>query len=138
MQTDIFYVSRKSDHILTVLDADPKIKNLKKLKPKQKNEFTIYVFNNLNLIVNNKNKSRVCLKIENIESVVCNDYIFQVSKVIRMPLESFPIINSYDNIINRTITTYENNMCLIDEGDVLYMRVDNDIGITSQLFDKLN
>ena len=142
MQTDIFYINQKSEHIFTVMNSDPKIKNLKKFKPRQKNEFTVYVFNNLYLIINNKNKSKICERIENVDTVVNDDYMFIESTVTKMPQESFPIINLYDNIIKRTITIYENNICLVEDtdkdGTISFLRVENDINITNQLFDKLN
>jgi len=153
MQTDIFIVDRKSEHLFDIQSSNTLIKKLKTLKPKQKYEYIIYVHNNLHLIVNIKNKNKTCEKVEVVSTSIGtlnnNNIMYITSKITNVPLEYFPIINSYNKIINRVVTVYDGNLCLVQESQetdksnkskeiISFIRVENDINVAQQLVDKLN
>lgn len=148
MQTDIFTVDRKSEHIFNIVNSDDSdlIKKVthSKSKPKQKNEYIIYIHNNLYLIIDQKTKSKFCERIENISVTLDNNNIAYVtSKITKMPLESFPIIDQYDSVIKRTIVVYDNGISLIKDNDdnkkvTSFLRIPNDSNIAIQIIENLN
>ena len=146
MQTDIFIVDRKSEHLFDIQSNNILIKKLKTLKPKQKYEYIIYVHNNLHLIINIKNQNKKCEKVEVVSTSIGtlnnNNIMYITSKITNVSLEYFPIINSYDKIINRVVTVYDGNLCLVQDTNqkdkISFIRVENDINVAQQLLDKLN
>lgn len=145
MYTDIFVIDRKSDHICDIISNNDIIKKLKASKPKQRNDYIIYVHHNLHLIIDSKTKMKTCERIENTHTTITDDNImYTTSKITKLPLESFPIINNYDAIFNRTVVVYESNVLLIQDDDgktknkISFLRSENDTNIAMQLINKLN
>lgn len=145
MYTDIFVIDRKSEHICDIISNNDIIKKIKTLKPKQRNDYTIYVHHNLYLIIDLKTKMKTCERIENIHTTITDDNImYTTSKITKLSLESFPIINTYDAIFNRTVVIYENNVLLIQDDDgktknkTSFLRIENDTSVAIQAINKLN
>ena len=134
--TDIFFVNPKSNNCIYDI-VNPKINKLTSFKVKQKYEYVVYVYKNLNLIINTKNNSRTCERIESNEFIINGNMMFVNLKVIGLPLESFPLINKYHDVIKRTVTLYENNISLIqdcsNESTISFIRIENDIKNANKL-----
>lgn len=140
IQTDIFTVNRKSEHIIDIENNSDLITKLLKLKPIEKNDYTIYIHNGLYLIVHDKTKDKECFKIQNIKTSINDNLLFMTSKITKLEIDSFPIINKYDDIIKRTVTLYQNNISLIKDTnyndkikEIYYLRIKNDTEISIQL-----
>lgn len=135
MQTDIFLIERKSKHIINISNSDNDLINkIKSLKPIEKNDYIVYVHNGLHLIVHEKTKEKECFKVENIKTTINDNLLYMTSKLIQTTVNTFPIINSYDDIIKRSITLYQNNISLIkDNNDIYYLRIKNDDNIAIQM-----
>ncbi|ARF09782.1 hypothetical protein Indivirus_3_31 [Indivirus ILV1] len=145
MQTDIYIVdkiSKSGSPIFNIINENSIINKVKSFKPKYKNEYTIYVHNNLYLIIDIKSKIRTCKKIENIETALSDNILYTTSKITNLSLDSFPIINNYDDSFNRVIVTYDNNISLVNDiinnkKIISFLRIENNIDSSIQIIDKL-
>ena len=130
--TDIFFVNNNSSHIYSICAFQTNEK-LNSLKVKQKYEQTVYVYKNLHLIIDNKSNDKICQRVESNEHLINNNMMFILSKITTMPLISFPMINKYHDTINRIVTVYENNICLIQENGISFIRIENDINNANKI-----
>ena len=104
-----------------------------------------YMVNSAACVENSKEKVRVkydkeCFKIQNIKTSINDNLLFMTSKITKLEIDSFPIINKYDDIIMRTVTLYHNNISLIKDTnyndkikEIYYLRIKNDTEISIQL-----
>lgn len=110
-----------SDNIFKYNDNfkfDNILKNFKKLDISPQ-EVKIYVYQDLQLIVDNNNSASnsnlSCFRVENIDSTVCDKIIYTKQNFKNIPIDHFPFISNYDNIINRKIYEYGNGISFIEE-----------------------
>ncbi len=133
MQTDIYFIKRKSEHIFNIIENEEAINKIKSLKPLEKNEYIIYVHGNLHLIIDDKTKEKVCMKIDKVSTSINDDLIFITGKTLELPIETFPLINSYDNIFRQTVTLYNNNIYLVKDNKCCYFRIKNNSSVSIQM-----
>ena len=83
----------------------------------------IYTHQDLQLIINNT--TTLCYKVEYIESNLVGKVVYVKRHYTNIPLEHFPFITKYDNIITKNIYEYA-DINYIEEGDISFFEVKND------------
>ena len=138
--TNIYKINHRSEHCMTC----DNIKLSNKINYRTKLSFTIYIYKELYLYVDSNGNKRCYRKNNLCNSVDYKKFFKDTIKLIELPLENFPFIDKYDQIINQTIFTFlinnnnknEIEINLIKEStniypnqEISYISVNNDINI---------
>ena len=100
--TNLYKIKQKSDYIIKC----DNIKISNKIKCYKKSTFRVYVYGELYLYIDSVNNKK-CYHKENLKNTIHDGKFFiERSKLVELPLENFPFIDKYDQIIDQTVFTY--------------------------------
>jgi hypothetical protein len=142
--TDIFFFNpiKSSDNNYT-LECNNNIDNFNLGNVKDKKEYVVYIYKNMYLTIQtSKNNNKICERIETDNYSIKGNKMFVNIKITNIHIDSFPLINNYHSIIKRKITTYDNNIEVIEDatnkGCVSFLRVKNDIENSNKLINQIS
>lgn len=105
MIVHIYKVKDNTSHILNCVD----IRLNKKIDYITSITNTIYIYNNLHLIVD-ENNMKTCIKYSHEATELINTkFLKEIIKCDKVPIDNFPFINKYDQIIKQHVQTYNFN-----------------------------
>lgn len=107
---DIYFINKLGDNIFEILESPNK--NLKKCNKIANMHQIVYIYNNMQLIVNNDKQKR-CIQINKLDNKLISfnnkNLIIDNYETLNMELECFPFISKYDDILNRNTDIYKCN-----------------------------
>ena len=116
---EIFKIKQLCNYIFSIQEC--KLNNkLEKLSKVSTQKYMVYKYKNLNLIVNDKNEKE-CTKLENVGYKIMDNILINYYKETPIAVTSFPFINNYDSIIEKTVMIYNYNnksLMFVKEKDV--------------------
>jgi hypothetical protein len=132
--TDIYIIDKYEDNIYKSTNEIPEINN----KIINNSTEKIYIKNNMILIITNKDFKN-CFIIENAQYEEYEDKLLITNTLTKISNYNFPIIDQYDDIIDRTVTTYKNGIKIITDtskktGDITkFIRIENNNKLINDL-----
>jgi|688.fasta_scaffold1605634_1 hypothetical protein len=128
---DIFIVTKKGDKIYECINKvdmsqlDSKYKKIESVKE------IVYVYNNLTLTIDLNKNTRKCFINEDISTKIFENKLINNKSIQETNISSFPFIDKYHDIVERTRVVYENGINIITEKSkssneyVSFIRVSN-------------
>lgn len=139
--TDIYFLNneKSTKHVYTlnkkILDQ---LKNMKMIR---KEDYILYIYKNMYLLLKLSDKNKSCYRIENNNYDIKDNKMFVDTKISNIPISSFPLINNYHEVINRTIIKYDKNIEVIhdtiNDNTISFIRIENDIDNANKLLKQI-
>lgn len=133
---NIYKIKKNQGHII---ELDNIILNKKVGHQTLTSSNKIYKYKNLLLCIDSQNKKK-CFRYTSLESKVVNNFIVEKVNLLEIPLENFPFINKYDEIIDRNIKSFQDKNSKIDlifdnsnNCNVSYISINSDTDIKKVL-----
>ena len=128
--TDIYSITKSNCNNILKSTNKLKTENLvTKFKKIEETEYKMHLHNDIYLAINSKNKSKKC-ELNSYENHQLYENLLIVNyNVTKLPIFSVPIINQYNDVFNRHITTYEHGLNIIrdyyPEDTIIFIRLEN-------------
>lgn len=137
--TNIYKINHESEHLINC----DQIRLTDKMICQKKSSFTIYVYKELYLYIDSDGNKK-CYRRISLNNTVDSKFFKETYQLLGLPLDNFPFIDKYDQVINQTTYNFSvqsNNKNKVDinlikeslnnspDKEISYINLNNDIDI---------